>query len=409
MGNKKRDGFYVRSAVAGVSTLVVVVVLVLSLSSRGQSSPPTSAAPTSTALSSTSTAAAPEPDFVVAPQTSLSSLAGLSGIDGAVVVVEATVVEHRGPTVELHESGFVNFDSSSGFPSLIVSDIDFVADLGSARVEMVEAVGSIPSDSMLTLWYSDGLYEVGRRYAFFLGAWSGRQYSTLYGHDLETDRPALGLAQGGEDVLDRINSFAEQEAQGADVSLLDELIAIAGDLNAESQGADLSERAASALGVSLVSEPPVIPVRPDASGTFPLTESEASPTELTILEYIELTVLLPEGFVAEVGLEAQSGRYLGWFEVNDFGYAVISGLVPRARVLAIVERGAASDERSKVAGRQPGRGSAPVRVVTSGKGETFGFVDLRSEFVVIEMFDEAGYRERLDDLPGTIMPAAPAK
>jgi len=340
-------------------------------------------------------------EALVASGASFDPLRGLSGIAGAVAVFEATVVEHRGPTVTLHKSGFVDYDPSSGFPSIVVSDIEFVADLGSSRVEMADLVRRLPADSEVELWYSDGLYRPGGRYAFFLGAWSDGEYSALYGHDVETDRPATGFTQGSEPVLDRITDFGERvRVRGADASLLSELVQVASDLNKESLDGNLTERAAVALGVPF-SDTTEVFVRSDADGTFPMTETDATTDELASLEYIEITVLMPKGFDAALGLEDPAGRYLGWFGVNDLGYAVISGYVPPATELKIVKLDNGTNNRSTLTGRDLAAetsNTSSIAILTDLDDETLRVVDLRAGGVVVEALDEKGYQRRIDEL-----------
>jgi len=325
----------------------------------------------------------------------------LDGVDGALAVVEGTVLDLDGPRVELAKNGYVDIPhlaesdaEREAYPSLLIGDITFVADLNRGP-EYEERIASFRADlaeaDRLRLWHTDGMYEPGRRYAFFLGIWDTDSYSTLYGYDIDNARPASGFRVGDwEAEIAR----AREMMSGFASSDLDALIALARGLNAVS--ADAVSPEGDVLRDALFSTPSDAAMEVNDNYYPVLDDDPALASAAPQLEPIQLVIVSESETDDEYAL--RGAKTLGWFGTNTAGYVVISGFVPANEPLTLVVRDSNPTQLDGSAAEVVSVDGANLVVAPTGEGSRFGVIDLSSDSRAtltpgepVRFFDEEGF------------------
>lgn len=119
----------------------------------------------------------------------------LSGLANGIATIEATVVATDGLHIEEYLDGIPDDAALDDLPRLIVDDIVLIRDgeRGAEFVDEMQALRTkIVSGSPMRLLYTDGAYEIGRRYVIVLGGW-GEGFSAMFGYDLAAGRPVEGF------------------------------------------------------------------------------------------------------------------------------------------------------------------------------------------------------------------------
>lgn len=277
--------------------------------------------------------AAVSPDIVRhMPSADFDSLEGFSGLDGALAMVYGTVGSLEGPKVKLRDDGFVDYDHDTfGYPSVVLRDVEFAENLERARgyegaTAKLEAM--VRESATISLHFSNGFLEEGRRYAFFVGFWNPGEFSFLYAHDLDADQPVPGFAN-------KFTAALATKLRAADKSggpLLATLAAFSRDLNREARGLGRSDLVAAVVGP--IPSPP--PVRPNADRVYPQFQEETLPGEMEELIPLELVIYLGKPIDDEFALVG--AKELGWFAVNHLGYTVIRGYVMPSERFSLMHR-----------------------------------------------------------------------
>lgn len=122
-------------------------------------------------------------------------MSDLSGLANGIATIEATVVATDGLDIEEYLDGIPNDAALDDLPVLVVDDTVLIRDgeRGAEFVDEMQALRTeIASGSSMRLLYTNGSYDVGRRYVIVLGGW-GEGFSAMFGYDLAAGRPVEGF------------------------------------------------------------------------------------------------------------------------------------------------------------------------------------------------------------------------
>ena len=147
-------------------------------------------------------------------------LVDIRGLGDAEVLIEATVLENRGPEVTPLDGDLIEFDFDEGFPSVLV-EMRLVHRLDREEVseELLELLAAaLDNGSNIELTHSNSFLETGREYALFVRESGLGMPVVSFAVDIETERPAHGLLQNFDDIIQPALVSAWAEVDGGTTS-----------------------------------------------------------------------------------------------------------------------------------------------------------------------------------------------
>lgn len=144
----------------------------------------------------------------------------IRGLGDAEFLIEATVLENRGPEVTPLDGDLIEFDFDDGIPSVLV-EIHLVSrlDREEASEELLELLAAaLDNGPNVELTHSNSFLETGREYILFVRESGLGTPVVSFAVDIETERPAHGLLQNFDDLIQPALVSAWAEVDGGTTS-----------------------------------------------------------------------------------------------------------------------------------------------------------------------------------------------